>query len=223
MGEAASDREAAEKDYDVGRIASFSDAVFAVAITLLVLNIDVPMNAGKELGNELWKLWPQFGAFLLSFVIIGAFWIFHHTLLRKIERHDALFIWLNLALLLCIVFMPFVASLFSEYPNTEIATILYSGTWSVASMLFAIIWYYSTRKNRLVGEDFDPGKGFHAALAFMSTSIIFLVSIPIALVNVSAAQYFWIMLFPTHLALGIIQGRRERETDSLEQNAKSGT
>ncbi len=195
-----------DKSIGVDRIAAFSDAVFAVAITLLVLNIDVPQVsqqlADVKLPAEVWALLPKFAAFALSFVIIGFFWIFHHMLFRVIRRYTTLFLWMNLMLLMCIVFVPFTAALFSEYPSTEVATMFYACNWAVLSLILALMWWYATTDRRLVDEDYRAMSGLHATCAFLNTGFIFLLSMPIALINVSAAQYFWVMLFPTHFLLG---------------------
>ena len=206
--------ESAADDSSIGvdRIAAFSDAVFAVAITLLVLNIDVPQVsrqlADVKLPSEIWALWPKFAAFIMSFIIIGFFWIFHHMMFRVIRRHTSLFLWMNLMLLMCIVFIPFTAALFSEYPSTEIATMFYAGSWAVPSLILALMWWYATDNKRLVDEQYKDISGRHATFAFLNTGLIFLLSMPIALINVGAAQYFWLMLFPTHFMLGRYFGKR---------------
>lgn len=197
---------ASETVIGVDRIAAFSDAVFAVAITLLVLNIDVPQVSRQlvdvKLPAEVWALWPKFAAFAMSFIIIGFFWIFHHMLFRVIRRYTTLFLWMNLMLLMCIVFIPFTAALFSEYSSTEIATMFYACNWAVISLILALMWWYATKGRRLVDEDYKAKAGSHATCAFLNTGFIFLLSMPIALVNVGAAQYFWLILIPTHLMLG---------------------
>jgi len=190
-----------DKSIGVDRIAAFSDGVFAVAITLLVLNIDVPQVSKQlvdvKLSSEVWALWPKFGAFAISFVIIGLFWIFHHMMFRVIKQYTPLFLWMNLLLLMCIVFIPFSAALFSEYPSTEIATMFYAGSWAVPSLILALMWWYAIKDRRLVDKDYNIMDGRHAICAFLTTGLIFLLSMPIALINVVAAQYFWLLIIPT--------------------------
>jgi TMEM175 potassium channel family protein len=107
----------------VGRVNAFSDAVFAVAITLLILTIDVPqLSDAGQLGSALRALWPKFEGFLLSFVVIGAFWIAHHLIFGLIERSKPLLLWINLLLLMCIVALPFSTDLMSQYKG-RISTI----------------------------------------------------------------------------------------------------
>lgn len=207
--------EAKERDtgvMDVDRIASFSDAVFAVAITLLILNIDVPSipksMAEKDLGPAVRALWPSFMIFILSFVIIGFFWIFHHRLFRFVEKHDTVFIWLNMFFLMCIVFMPFASDMIGEYGGTEIGTIIYAASWAVTSAVMAVLWWYAAHFRSLVSPDFPLEAANHNIVAFLGTSSVFGISIVIALVNVSAAQYFWIALAPLQFGLGLYYSKR---------------
>jgi uncharacterized membrane protein len=150
----------------------------------------------------------KFAAFIVSFLIIGFFWIFHHKMFRQIRRHTPAFMWMNLMLLMCIVFIPFSSALFSEYPSTEIATIIYSGSWAVPSLILALMWWYATTDSRLVDDSYNAVSGRHATLAFLGTGLVFLISIPIALVSVSAAQYFWLTLFPAQFLTGWYFGKR---------------
>lgn len=197
---------------NVDRIGTFSDSVFAVAITLLVLNIHVPALSvnptNHTLASKLWKIWPNYEAFILSFVIIGLYWILHHMMFRYIERYNGPFLWLNLFFLMCIVIMPFTTSLISEYEETATATIVYAANLAVASLLMAVIWWYSTGRGRLMIKGFDIETGKHAVLANLCTALVFLASMPIALVNERVAKYFWLLLFPIHVLLERLHGKK---------------
>jgi uncharacterized membrane protein len=206
------EKEKEQKGITVDRIASFSDAVMAVAITLLILSIDVPVVpkdlADVKLGGELWALWPKFGAFLISFAIIGFFWAFHHRLFTYIKRYTPLLLWVNLFFLMCIVFIPFASDLFSEYSFTAAGTVFYAVSWAIPSLLLSFMWWYAYSGNRLVSSDFNVEGGKHASAAFMFTGCVFLASVPIALINVNAAQYFWLVLPPGHIILGRFFSKR---------------
>ncbi|MCJ7652586.1 MAG: TMEM175 family protein [Actinobacteria bacterium] len=194
-----------EQILNVDRIGTFSDSVFAVAITLLVLNIHVPSISlhltNRTLASKLSALWPNYEAFVLSFVIIGIYWILHHLMFRYVERYNGWFLWLNLFFLMCIVFMPFTASLISEYGDTAIATIVYAANLAVASLLMAVICWYSIGKGQLMIKGFDIELGKHAVLANLCTVLVFLASMPIALANARIAKYFWLLLIPVHILL----------------------
>jgi uncharacterized membrane protein len=125
-----------------GRLEAFSDGVLAVAITLLVLDLHVPGNrAGTNLGHELARQWPQYAAYLTSFLTIGIIWINHHAMFRRLRSVDhAIMMW-NLLLLLSIALLPFATALMAAYlkqPHGQhLAAAIYSGAYLLMSILFA--------------------------------------------------------------------------------------
>ncbi len=143
---------------ETGRLEAFSDGVFAVAITLLVLNIQppphdaLPKNSEKLLGF-LGSQWPIYLAFVTSFATIGIMWVNHHRLFTHIKRTDNTLLLLNLLLLLVIIFVPFPTALMAEYitqPDQRVAVVLYSGTFLLMAVCFNFVWLYASRKNRLL-------------------------------------------------------------------------
>lgn len=123
-----------------GRVEAFSDGVIAVAITLLVLDLRVPQpTAADTLGRRLAELWPNYAAYVISFVAIGIMWINHHTMLRRLVGVDHSVLVVNLLLLLCIVALPFTTSLLATYldaPGGHLAAVVYGGSFLVASSVF---------------------------------------------------------------------------------------
>ncbi len=107
------------------RIEAFSDGVFAVAITLLVLNLQVPQIAAslvsKDLPQKLLDLGPKLLIFALSFIVVGIYWVAHHNTFHYIKHADRNLLWLNILLLLCIVFIPFPTELLGQYPDQQIS------------------------------------------------------------------------------------------------------
>lgn len=105
-----------EHDPGTQRIETFSDGVFAIAITLLILEIGVPrLEGGESLGHALRDLWPQYGAYILSFVMIGIYWANHHALFKLFVRTDHVFLMLNVFFLMCIAFLPFPTAVLGDY------------------------------------------------------------------------------------------------------------
>ncbi|MEP6946022.1 MAG: TMEM175 family protein [Acidobacteriota bacterium] len=134
------------------RILFFSDAVFAIVITLLVLELKVPIMAREhfsesELRHQLVELIPKFLGFIYSFFIVGLMWVEHHRIFRFIDRFDFGLIWRNLLFLLFVAFIPFPTALFSEYFYSHTAFILYAATFAVAALGKLWIWLYAV-KNR---------------------------------------------------------------------------
>jgi len=149
-------------DKETGRIEAFSDGVFAVAITLLVLNIQPPhdmLSKDSELLGYLRDQLPFYLAFVTSFATIGIMWVNHHRLYTHIKRSDNTLLILNLLLLLVIVFIPFPTALMADYivrPDLHVAAVLYAGTFLLMAICFNLIWQYASHKNRLLDEKSDP-------------------------------------------------------------------
>ncbi|HLZ23508.1 MAG TPA: TMEM175 family protein [Ktedonobacterales bacterium] len=158
------DATSAERQEDIketGRLEAFSDGVFAIAITLLVLNIQVPahLDSGwaKDWG-QVKSLWPQYLAYVLSFVTILIMWVNHHLVFRLIHRTNQLFLMLNGLLLMCITFLNFPTALLAaslQHGNTTVATLTYNGTLIVISVFFNLVWRYATYHDRLLDAHAD--------------------------------------------------------------------
>lgn len=154
------------EEKETGRVEAFSDGIFAVAITLLVLNIKIPGldNPGKLLSDrDLWGTlggeWPMLAAYVTSFATTGIMWLNHHRLFTLIKRTDTPLLLLNLLLLLFIVFIPVPTALLAEYltrPDLHTAAILYSGTFFIAACCFNVLWLYASYHNRLLSRNTDP-------------------------------------------------------------------
>ena len=188
---------------ETGRIEAFSDGVFAVAITLLVLNIqppkEFPLDDFGLLGKIFGEQWSIYLAFLISFFTIGVMWINHHRLFTHIKRTDNTLLLLNLLLLLIIVFVPFPTVLVAEYfivPGNHVAALIYSGTCIVLAVCFNLLWRYASHENRLLDSNIDQeavqfitrqyryGPLFYVvtfAIAFFSTPACMVVNMLLAL------------------------------------------
>jgi uncharacterized membrane protein len=145
---------------DRDRIVNLSDGVFAIAITLLVLDIrvpDIPENlvAGK-LPEELLSLWPRYLGYFLSFVSISVFWMIHHSIFRPIRTYDRNLLYLNFLFLMVVAFVPFPTALLGEYGNHQLPVAVYAATLAVGRLFLTAIYWYSTRNDRLLAESQDP-------------------------------------------------------------------
>src|SRR5437868_5852353 len=147
------------EEKETGRLEAFSDGVFAVAITLLVLNIKIPGIdlSPSDLPNDtqLWHLllneWPMLAAYATSFSTIGVMWLNHHRLYSHIKRTNTVLLLLNLLLLLIIVFIPVPTALVAEYlvhPDQHAAALLYSGTMVILAICYNLLWRYASYHNR---------------------------------------------------------------------------
>jgi uncharacterized membrane protein len=139
-----------------GRVEAFSDGVFAIAITLLILIIEPP-RGGADLGHELLRLWPSYLAYAISFLTVGIMWVNHHTIFRHFERVDRPLLFLNIVLLMLIAFVPFPTRVAAEFirsgADRRAAALLYGTTMTITAVFFFAVWYYGS--TRLLRADAD--------------------------------------------------------------------
>ena len=139
------------------RLETFSDGVFAIAATLLI--IDVSVNApGPELGAALKHSWPQYVAYAVSFLMIGIWWVNHHAFMVVIDRVDRTLLFGTIAFLACIAFLPFPTRLVAEHfrdDGVRAATITYGLTVTAATTCATFFWLHSARRRRLIAERAD--------------------------------------------------------------------
>jgi uncharacterized membrane protein len=134
-----------------GRLEAFSDGVFAVAITLLSIDLVVAgPGHGTTLAHQLREAWPNFAAFLVSFFVVGIIWVNHHSLFKNFAKVDRTLLFLNLLLLLFVVTIPFVTSTLAKYltdnsRSASLAAVLYSGVSLAMSVSFALLFNWSVR------------------------------------------------------------------------------
>jgi uncharacterized membrane protein len=146
---------------DTDRVEAFSDGVFAFAITVLVLALGVP-EVGTPLGPALLRLWPNYLAYAMSFIVIGAIWINHHAMFRHIVRADPWVLLLNLLQLLFVAFLPFptavLAQAFSSGIDEPLATAFYGGALAALGLFVALTWSYAARRNQLLDDRISTEK-----------------------------------------------------------------
>jgi len=143
---------------ETGRLETFADGVFAIAATLLI--IDVTADApGGALGQAVLRAWPEYAAYAVSFVTIGIMWINHHICMRQIGAVDRTFMTINLLLLMCIAFVPFPTRLIAEHFHDDglrAAAVTYGATMTATAVCFGSFWFYAARGDRLIAKNADP-------------------------------------------------------------------
>jgi uncharacterized membrane protein len=183
---------------DRDRILNLSDGVFAIAITLLVLNIQVPDIPEKvvssQLPEALLSLWPKYLGYLLSFVGISAFWLIHHSIFRPIRAYDRSLLYLNFLFLMVVAFVPFPTALLGEYGDHQLPVAIYAATLAVGRLLLTAIHWYSTRNDRLLDEPQDPATVRFFLRRGLMIPAIFLLSIGISFFNVGVAIWTWLIM-----------------------------
>jgi uncharacterized membrane protein len=180
-----------------GRLEGFSDGVFAIAITLLVLTIAQPTNY-RDLGSQLWDRWPAVAAYVVSFAVIGIMWLNHHTVFSALERVDRPFVYLNLALLLTVVFVPYPTGVLGEALSRDegarVAAVVYSVTMTINACAWSAMWLYASSGRRLLTDAFPEERRRAATMAFTSGALIYALSIGVAVINAFACLAFHAVL-----------------------------
>ena len=184
-------------DEGIGRILALSDGVFAIAITLLILEIAVPATTTDDgLPKALLGLWPRYLAYVVGFVVIARFWVIHRLAFRLIARDDAVLVWLNLLLLLFVAFLPFPTTVLGEHNGAPAAAVLYAASVILASLASAAYWWYASGPGGLL----RPGVGRAQIRALrargLSGPVFFALTLPIALFAPYVAEILWIFVFP---------------------------
>jgi TMEM175 potassium channel family protein len=136
-----------------GRLEAFSDGVFAIAATLLVLEFAV--GSGRDLGHTLVHLWPAYLAYVTSFVTIGIIWMNHHHTVSLLGRVDRTMLFINNLLLLTIAFLPFPTKLVADFlrkDGEQAAVLAYAATFVVMAAMHQVWWQYARRNRRLIGD-----------------------------------------------------------------------
>jgi len=188
------------RERETGRLEAFSDGVFAIAITLLILQINVPLHS-THLFHDILLSWPSFLAYVLSFSVILIMWVNHHTIFRLITRIDRRFLMINGILLMLITFLNYPTAVLADYLTTShagIALRLYDGTFIVISLTFNLLWRYASYDGRLLGPEVEPvtvaaiTRAYRLGpLVYTVSFIVAFVSVPLSLaINIGLAIYF---------------------------------
>ncbi len=174
---------------DTTRLEAFSDGVFAIAITLLVLELKVPELARPGgLWHALLDEWPAFGAYLTSFLIIGIMWVNHHSMFRQIVRVDRPLLFLNLFLLLWTALLPFPTALMARYldagtHDAHVAAAVYSANLFLAAVAFSLVWAHAVRHGRLIAAPMDPRDERRSLIRFSSGTVVYALTVGLAFVS----------------------------------------
>jgi uncharacterized membrane protein len=195
--------DAAAVKRDVDRLVAFSDGVFAIAITLLVVSLEVPDVPDKRLSSALDDLGAQLFMYALSFVVVGAYWMGHHRMFRKLRATNATLLWINLAMLGFVALLPFPTEILGKYADIRVGVVIYAASISAVGFSSCLLWWYMNYAG--LNEPLSPARVRAELVDDAIAPIFFLVSIPIAFVDVEAAKIFWILIWPAN----VISGKRK--------------
>jgi uncharacterized membrane protein len=167
------------------RLEAFSDGVFAVAITLLILEINVP--EGQNLWHQLKEEWPSFASFFISFWVIGIIWVNHHGLLDHLKRTDRGVLYLNLLVLMTVVFIPFSTALMAEHlksgADEKVAAIVYASAFLAMGIAFNLFWTYIVKHRRKLGVEIPDEEVRRMSVGFMIGSPLYALAVIMAFIS----------------------------------------
>ncbi|GAB4058407.1 TMEM175 family protein [Catellatospora paridis] len=192
---------------EFGRVTGFSDGLFAIAMTLLIVEVAVPRmihtGSSRELLDRLEELVPEFAGFFLSFALIGRYWVAHHQMFSVLRGIDYGLISRNLVYLAFIAFMPFPTALLGDYFDNPLAVIAYAVTGAIVSALEVVLLRYAWKAN-LLRVKVTPEVMRWGSIMSLSPVVAFLISIPVAFVSTPLAVLMWLITVP----FGIYMHRR---------------
>ena len=180
-------------EVEFSRIVAFSDGVFAIAITLLVLNLGITKGlADSEVADALWGLRENFVAFAISFAVIGRFWILHHRFFGDVTGFDSRLLTLNLVYLAWIALIPFSSNVLGEYGDASAAVVVYSINLAGVVLLGMLMSQYAHRAGLTKQRQVDHRE---ARLRALYIAGVFLATIPVAFLAPNVAPLLWLILF----------------------------
>ena len=183
-----------DERWDTARTEAFSDGVLAIAITLLVLDLNVPSSEFDELWRGIVGEWPAYLAYASSFFTIGAIWLRHHGIFGRLAYVDRRLMTLNLLYLACIALVPFSSGVLGDYSGHTEAVVLYAVNMMAVSGSFYAQVVYSSRAG-LLREEAQPYERRNAAPVNLVVVGVFALSIPVAFVSPLAATLMWLTIF----------------------------
>lgn len=194
------------------RVEAFSDGVFTIAITLLVLTIAEP-RAYQHLAHQLGTQWPSLFAYVVSFAVIGIMWINHHSVFSLLEQVDRSLLYLNLLLLMTIAFLPYPTGVLGQAlargQGTQTAAIVYGVVMALNAYSWTGLWLHASRHRRLLQADFPEAERPTRTLLFTAGAVVYTLAVGVAFLN----AYAFLALqgaLAVYYALDPISGRLAR-------------
>jgi uncharacterized membrane protein len=169
-----------------GRIEALVDGAFAIIITLLVLEIKSPEVEAGNVFHAMLKLYPEFVAYFMSFIVVGIFWVSHHLMMHHISKVNRTFVWLNLFFIMLVSLIPFLSAIVGEHPEVKQALVLFSFMQVLAGLMNVCLWWYAVRQ-KLTDTGISRIVIKTVYIRNVISPIVYLLSIPVAYVNLDFA------------------------------------
>lgn len=196
------------QNFGATRLEAFSDGVFAIVITLLVLELRVPQaHSGAELVQGLWDLWPKFVSFVVSFLYVTIYWINHHQLFHMLKKTNRGLFWLNSLFLMCLTFIPFPTALIGSYPNEPASAVFYGLSMAACAVSFVWMKCYMFYGDPLV----DASEGKPAIIFLVAGPLLYVVAVLLALVNVKVAIAIYVVVPVIYFFAGGLEEGQQKQ------------
>ena len=176
------------------RLSGFSDGVFAICVTLLVLNLQIPVAPDGNLITVLRLTEPKLEVWAISYLIIGLLWIMHHNIFAYLKYTNNTLLWLNLLFLMIISLLPWTTDLVGTYTQQPLALILFSGSLGLAGLLLLIAWIYAVYYGKLCLPDLDERTIKVTAILAARIPVVAIISITLAGFHRSLAIWSWVLV-----------------------------
>jgi len=202
------------------RINALSDGVFAIVITLLVLELRVPaippQLVSEQLPIALREILPKAASHIVSFVVLGVYWVGHHNMFMHIKRHDRVLLWLNILFLMCVASMPFPTGLIVQYSQERWSMIIYAATLVASGVALDLIWWYATSKRRLVNPDMKDEFVAFVHRRVLMAPMLYLLAIGVSFLSIPVAKLLFLLTPLLYIFPNPLDHHHHKEAHKLE-------
>ncbi len=216
----SSKREEANNALSPHRVEALTDGVFAIVMTLLVLELSVPVivesSVHAELGKRLLDMWPKFLTYVVTFLMLGLQWFHHHRQFSKIKQADSILVWINIIYLLFVAILPFSTSILGEYIEEKIPVFIYGGNFIACWIFRYILWSYATGNKQLIDRNIDLHEVKTLKIIYLIGIFVFMIGMGIAFLNTIAS----IFIFTLMLIFLIVSSMIYYRVSAIQKSAK---
>ena len=187
---------------------ALADGVFAIVMTLLVLELGVPIVMGTSissgLAHGLLEMWPEFLIYILSFMVLGVFWLMHHAIFDTVSYYDGTLAWINIVFLMFVSLIPFSTALFGAYGAERMTALFYGGNLVLLFSTLVSLWAYSTSKSRLIEGEVDASAARGGKMMGIVYIVLVLITMGISFASPVASFIIYAVLVGTIILMNVI-------------------
>jgi uncharacterized membrane protein len=192
------------------RLEALTDAVFAIVMTLLVLDLSVPMfkeSSMHQQFTQLLEMWPKFTSYFATFFLLGFIWSLQHRSFGLIKRIDSVFIWMHIIGLMFIVLLPFSTSLLAENWIQRLPVLIYEGNGFICLLIAPVSWLYATGRYRLVDPDIDLNEARGGKIGPLIAMVVIAIAMGVSFLNTVASMIIYVVCFASGVIITTVQTR----------------